>query len=284
MSIRLIVTDLDGTFYDDALQFDRDLFRSLCSKMKENDVEFAVASGNPFDQLISFFKKPEEFTFISNNGGKIVRHGKILFQAGIDPAVTEKVLRILEAMPPFVILILTGQNGSYVQEDVTESDYAFYRQFFPSLQKVPDLHAIQDPVISFALAVRPEEVDPVMKTLQKKIGTDLQVVHSGFGDIDLLIPGLNKGSALQRIMDLEHITADEVLAFGDAPNDLPMLELAGYGFVMKNADESMKQKIGRITRKTNQENGVLDIIQEYFTDPDAFENKYRKKNTAGLEE
>ncbi|MCU3449625.1 HAD hydrolase family protein, partial [Enterobacter hormaechei subsp. steigerwaltii] len=54
MTVKVIVTDMDGTFLDDAKQYDRDRFQAQFEQLKARDIEFVVASGNQYYQLISF--------------------------------------------------------------------------------------------------------------------------------------------------------------------------------------------------------------------------------------
>ena len=46
MTIKVIVTDMDGTFLDDAKQYDRARFMAQYQELKKRDIEFVVASGN----------------------------------------------------------------------------------------------------------------------------------------------------------------------------------------------------------------------------------------------
>ncbi len=52
MAIKMIVTDLDGTFYHQDLTYDKKRFNRLYKQMEENDIHFVVASGNQYYQLI----------------------------------------------------------------------------------------------------------------------------------------------------------------------------------------------------------------------------------------
>lgn len=73
MSIKMIVTDLDGTFYHRDLTYDKARFMRLYEKMKQQGIHFVVASGNQYYQLISFFDEiKDELTFVSENGAYIV--------------------------------------------------------------------------------------------------------------------------------------------------------------------------------------------------------------------
>ena len=80
MTIKVIVTDMDGTFLDDAKQYDRARFMAQYQELKKRDIEFVVASGNQYYQLISFFPQlKDEISFVAENGALVFEHGKQLF-------------------------------------------------------------------------------------------------------------------------------------------------------------------------------------------------------------
>ncbi|HEY4357421.1 MAG TPA: HAD family hydrolase [Acidobacteriaceae bacterium] len=62
--------------------------------------------------------------------------------------------------------------------------------------------------------------------------------------LDILPAGVSKASALQCLMELRGLEADDVLAIGDNWNDLPMLELAGHAVLMSNAPGPLKELAG----------------------------------------
>ena len=103
----------------------------------------------------------------------------------------------------------------------------------------------------------------------------MSVVTSGHGCIDIIVKGIHKGYAIDKLMNKYHIHSDEIMAFGDARNDKELLQLAGYGFVMKNGTNEMKKCIGRVTELTNEEDGEFVVIQEYFNNPKLFLEKYK---------
>lgn len=57
MTVKVIVTDMDGTFLNDAKQYDRPRFLAQFAQLKQQGIEFVVASGNQYYQLISFSRK-----------------------------------------------------------------------------------------------------------------------------------------------------------------------------------------------------------------------------------
>ena len=56
--IKLVAVDMDGTFLDDQMHYNRTIFRKIYNYFKENDIYFVVASGNQYYQLKTTFEKP----------------------------------------------------------------------------------------------------------------------------------------------------------------------------------------------------------------------------------
>lgn len=275
MAIKMIVTDLDGTFYHKDLTYDKKRFDALYEKMVDNDIRFVVASGNQYYQLISFFDHPERLTFVSENGGYIVKEGKELFSVEIPQDTYHRVVDVLKDIPNIPVTIICGKTAAYVLKDFPQELYDIFVKYFPRLVRVDDFHQVDDQMIKFALQVEEEMTDEVANKLLEVTDDSLSVVTSGHGSIDLIVKGIHKGNALKRLMSIWDIKPEEVMAFGDAMNDKEMLKLAGYGFVMANGNEVLKQEIGRVASLSNEEDGELEIISEYFENPEAFLKKYR---------
>lgn len=275
MAIKMIVTDLDGTFYHKDLSYDKKRFDALYEKMVASDIYFVVASGNQYYQLISFFDHPERLTFVSENGGYIVKEGKELFSVEIPKDTYHRVVDVLKDIPNIPVTIICGKKAAYVVKDFPQEWYDIFVKYFPRLVRVDDFHEVDDQMIKFALQVEEDMVDEVVEKLQAVTGDYLSVVTSGHGSIDLIVKGIHKGNALERLMGIWDIKPEEVMAFGDALNDKEMLKMAGYGFVMANGNEALKAEIGRVAPLSNEEDGELEIISEYFDDPESFLAKYR---------
>ena len=69
MSIKLVATDMDGTFLDSKGQFDMDRLKQVLARFKEKDMYFAVASGRGLLSLEKLFEEVRnEIIFIAENG------------------------------------------------------------------------------------------------------------------------------------------------------------------------------------------------------------------------
>jgi len=82
---------------------------------------------------------------------------------------------------------------------------------------------------------------------------------SGYGWLDFVSPTVNKGTALNDLLEKLSLSSEEVMAFGDNYNDLEMLSMAKYGYVMNNAVEDIKKQYSYYS--TSVEETLMDIFE-----------------------
>lgn len=88
----------------------------------------------------------------------------------------------------------------------------------------------------------------------------IQIVFSGSQYMEILPIEAGKGTALRFVTDYLPILRTHTYAAGDAQNDISMIEAAHVGIAMANADPDVKQAADIVTKKTNNEDGLLEII------------------------
>ncbi len=82
--------------------------------------------------------------------------------------------------------------------------------------------------------------------------------------IDFSRKGNTKGSRLQAFLAQHNIPLSEVIAIGDNHNDISMIQAAGLGVAMANAEDAVKAIADQVTKESNNGQGILDILQQYF--------------------
>jgi Cof subfamily protein (haloacid dehalogenase superfamily) len=87
-----------------------------------------------------------------------------------------------------------------------------------------------------------------------------EVTYAGQGFLEICPTGVTKAAGLAVVCDLLGVAAAEVLAFGDMPNDVPMLSWAGRGVAVANAHPELKAVADEMTR-TNDDDGVADYLE-----------------------
>jgi Cof subfamily protein (haloacid dehalogenase superfamily) len=82
--------------------------------------------------------------------------------------------------------------------------------------------------------------------------------------LDILPPDASKGRGVEKLAMLNNLAAENVMAIGDNFNDVEMLEFAGTGVVMGNADPNLLERAEFYTTVTNNENGVAAAIDRFI--------------------
>ena len=125
-----------------------------------------------------------------------------------------------------------------------------------------------------------EEVlsEVAVKVLVKAPGTDpatlRDVVAAAVGDsatptwsvdglVEISAAGVTKAAALARVCDRLGVAAEDVVAFGDMPNDLPMLAWAGTSYAVANAHPSVLEAVDHVA-PSNDEDGVAQVLAGIF--------------------
>ena len=80
--------------------------------------------------------------------------------------------------------------------------------------------------------------------------------------LEVIPSQINKGQGIRSICSVLGIGPEQVMAFGDAENDIPMLRVAGIGVAMGNAADVVKAAADYVTRSNN-EDGVAAALEAF---------------------
>ena len=228
----LFVTDLDGTFVDAVGEVSA-VNRSALQLAADCGVPVVVATGRPSRWLGVLDGLPglHQAVVVSNGAGVFDRAAGTHSQInGLDPQVALEVADDLRAAIPGMTFAfewgehfgcepgLRQERGEWLRVGPLEE---LAREPEPVLK----LCGFHDELGSDELAARGRPV----------IGDRLTMTHSHMGEYGLLeisAPGVTKASALAGLCAELGVRASEVVAFGDMPNDLPMLAWAGRGYAI----------------------------------------------------
>lgn len=100
--------------------------------------------------------------------------------------------------------------------------------------------------------------------LAKHVGQEGDITYStDNGLVEILPSGISKATGLEEITKPLGIVSDEVLAFGDMPNDIPMLLWAGLGVAMRNAHPDVLAAADEVTA-SNDDDGVGRVLERWW--------------------
>ena len=254
MTVKVIVTDMDGTFLNDAKQYDRPRFLAQFAQLQQQGIEFVVASGNQYYQLISFFPEiREQISFVAENGALVYEHGQQLFHGELTRHESQVVIGEL-LKDRQLNFVACGLESAYVSDNAPDAFVALMSKHYHRLQRISDYQNINDTLFKFSLNL------PDSDKLHVSLDGIMKPVTSGFGFVDLIIPGLHKANGISRLLKRWQLSPQECVAIGDSGNDAEMLKLVKYAFAMGNAAESIKA-IADYTTDDNNHHGALKVIQ-----------------------
>ena len=108
----------------------------------------------------------------------------------------------------------------------------------------------------------PELVPQWEKTMQREMEGRMNICRSTPYFIELLPPGIDKGHALSQVMRHIGMEPGNMMAFGDSYNDITMIQTAGIGIAMGNAEEAVKA-VADYTTDTNEADGIAKALLHF---------------------
>lgn len=218
--IRLIATDMDGTFLDDKGQFDMERLKHLLAQFREKGIYFAVASGRGILSLEKLFHEVrDDIIFIAENGSLVEFQGKDLYEATMPREFYLKVFDKLKESPFVNIneLLLTGKKGCYVLETVDPTYLSFSANYNENIQKVADFSEITDEIFKFTTNFSEETVADGEAWVNENVA-GVKAMTTGYKSIDIVLDYVDKGVALVELAKKLGLEMDQVMAFGDNLN------------------------------------------------------------------
>ncbi len=266
MTVKVIATDMDGTFLTDKKTYDTVLFDRLFDRFMAEGIKFVVASGNQYRQIIQQFPKHKHLmSFVAENGGHIIENGRTLQEEFETVEAISALVNYIEKHYPDTVINLAGKASSYLPMSTPKKIKDLLSYYLPVLKYVDNLHPIpEDDYFKVTLLVRDELTFQVRDEINTLFADyQLTATSSGFGCIDVIPSHVHKGTGLDFLLNHWGHGPENLMVFGDGGNDIEMLKLAKYSFAMANAPQEIKN-VANYQAPSNQENGVLQVLARHF--------------------
>lgn len=275
MSIKLIATDLDGTFLTDQKEITA-FTKEVVEKIGQMGIHFVPATGRAFDAVPeNVLALPNTEYVITSNGAAIysVSEKRRIYQCLLAPEAVDAILQMKIpkeiAMEAFVegipyseeryishpeLFGATGYGTVYVKKT---------RRPVESIRDFMRIHREELESLAFVSA-DPKTRDAFRRKLLEEI-PDIYVTSSVPHMLEAGHINAGKGKTLLHLLDTLGISREETMAFGDADNDIDMLTEVKYGIAMANGTENCQKAAFAITDNNNEDGvakGVLKFINK----------------------
>lgn len=271
---RLLALDLDGTL----LRSDKTISpRSLAAlaAARERGVRLVLVTGRRLPGARRVTRElGDELPLVLHNGALILEGGALVRVRPLARGVAVRALRTGLGLgaDPVLHCGLGGEGRLVVADGLRPSNtlLAYYLdRSHPDVTVVGDLVAwLREDPIQVMYGGELGEMEALHAALEASLGDDARLERTvyprqGVGLVDVLEPAVNKAEALAFLQARWGIPAAQTLAIGDNWNDLGMLEAAGLGYVMGNAEAGLLAR-GLPVLPTNDEDGVALAIERHL--------------------
>lgn len=262
MKYKMVAIDLDGTLLNSNNQLSLHN-RETIKKASEKGVEILLISGRPYISMKSIADELElkECFIVALAGCDIRKYpsNESIFHSEISKDQILNLSRIADELGCYMQIF--NLNGEYFFRNQTVFS-KMYEEYFGYSGKECNLTDVYN--VCKAMYIMEEENMPIVeKVLEKKLPQGLRAEKIWKNMIDIYNAEIDKGKALEYVVQNLGLNMEDVIAFGDEKVDFSMIKKAGLGVAMANAIEEIKECANEITL-SNDEDGVAHIIEKYI--------------------
>lgn len=266
MEIALIALDLDDTLLREDLSIS-EANRKAIRLAEDAGIEIVLASGRTYLAMERYLKfldldRPGNYLICSNGAETMDAHqGGPLEQLMLSEAFCHEAAAIIESRGfPWQVYM----DGKIFCSRI--NPWALRDQVLSGLEAVqaPENSLLfKNGQVKFVIPGEPKKIAPLYEEFQAIFAGRAEIVTSKPYFLEILPLGANKGAALARLSARIGIPMERMMAIGDAMNDLGMVSEVGWGCAPANALDEVKQAARFVSKKTNEEDAVADLIMSY---------------------
>jgi Cof subfamily protein (haloacid dehalogenase superfamily) len=264
---RLVATDVDGTLLDPDEQVSPRAV-AVVARLVAAGVGFVLVTGRPPRWI------PPVVAQLGVAPLSVCANGTVLYDAAADRVLWARTLApdvlarlaaaATETLPGCGIAVeRVGADAARSAPFVSEPDYRH------AWDDGDDLRAHRNELLSrpaVKMLVREPRLssDAMVAALTPVIGAEADLTFSHpRGLVEMSPPGVTKATGLSEVAQRHGVSAADVVAFGDMPNDLEMLRWAGHGVAMGNAHPALLEVADEVTA-SNAEDGLALVLERWF--------------------
>ncbi len=258
---RLVASDLDGTLVrSDGTVAPRTV--EVLARVEEAGVPFVMVTGRPPRWMAEISRQTGHRGLAVCANGAIVYdlHTEQVLESSLldEQAAAEVAAALREAMPDIVFAVERADLGFGHEHAYVPS----WEQ--PDHRPMPVEELVSGGVVKLLARHRGVGSDALLERAREAIGDRATLTHSSNdGLLEVSAAGTTKATGLAALARRHGVGAEQVVAFGDMPNDLPMLAWAGHAVAVANAHAEVLAAADEVTGR-NDEDGVAQVLERWF--------------------
>jgi Cof subfamily protein (haloacid dehalogenase superfamily) len=272
MKYKLFVADMDGTLLDDDQKLS-DKNTRMIKKLKDYGTKFAVATGRHDSMIKSYLKHLDLQVPVISCNGAMVREpfsGQVFLSEVLPKEQSLAVIDVCrERNVDFHIYghdRIFGESLSNKMRYYLDLNKTLPPNERTKLVKVPNCKEIvlngSERLYKFIIISENNDLTQIKDRIDEIDG--LTACQSTPTFCDVMKGGISKAYALQKLSESMGIKRNEIVAIGDQLNDLELIEYAGLGIAVANAEDALKENADAVTTSTNNEDAVSEAIEKFI--------------------
>ncbi len=253
--IRAAFFDLDGTLLSHRTYQVSGSTKRALAQLRDNGVKLYLSTGRHAVELDALPIEDLIFDgYITLNGQLCLDQDKqFLYGTPFPEDITATLISLFQRNSiPLVLVEESGLTLNYVNQAVLDAQSAINTP-------VPEIAPYDGKPIYQATAFATRDQDEFIRSI---LPQGCRAARWSDHGVDLIMEGGGKVSGMRYFLEREGILPGETIAFGDAENDIDMLEYADIGVVMGNAQVSVKRIANYITSSVD-EDGIDKALRYY---------------------
>jgi len=259
---RLAVFDMDDTLLGPDKKISTENRQSL-DHLRNDGVEVVIASGR-FQGNLARFEEALGFQgWIISSGGAVVGHpttGEIVYEITVPHELALDLFH--RGREAGISLIGYHRSGIFCDAQTEWTAYYLRRTGQVPVANVPEL--ISTGLQKLIWITAAERIAQLTPQMQEEFRGRLYVVNTEHEMLEFLSPKVNKALAVQALANRLNIPQDQVIAFGDGNNDVPLLEWAGMSVAMAHGRETARRAAKKISPPGDPGTAVARSLEMFF--------------------
>lgn len=269
-NFKAVMIDLDGTLLTDDKKI-TDFSYQILQNLYNKGIKIIIATGRGLSRAKQLTEKLDfDKIILANNGAIIYSSSNIAMDEDLmlDSNVVDKLSALSKEYGIRPYFFVENKCSLLIQD---EDDKKYYVDSVGDESEIMTISERNLPVndcVSMIMISAKNHILKIVDTIKNNPHVTYHIHTKYFPqNIRMLeVQNVNTDKYKRAIALLEHfgIKNDEVVAIGDAHNDLEMVVNSGLGVAMKNSDDILKQQADIITQYTNEEDGLAKFLEELF--------------------
>ncbi|HEX8522350.1 MAG TPA: Cof-type HAD-IIB family hydrolase [Tepidisphaeraceae bacterium] len=261
--IRLVAVDLDGTLLNDSKQVTEQTSQALVC-LPRRDVKLIIASARPPRAVRHIYRQLNLDTLQINYNGALIwdePNQQAVFHRPLPGKLSSDIIETARDMFEEVILTCEVLDKWHTDRTddafTTETGKLFKPDFIQPIGQI-----CQRPITKLMLLGEPRIILRLEALLLEQFGEQVSILKTDRDLLQIMDKRVSKATSLALVAKHYGIPMENVMAIGDAPNDVGMLQSAGVSVAMDNAHPLVKD-VADWVAPSNNDHGVHAALRRY---------------------